>query len=194
AARPGFGSPSPLSRHKPIAHEAVKERQDHFHGGLLKSPLIFGPGRLVGPRDVALRSLRQRPLMRAERKLRWEANRFRFCPRLSETVDEPRTRSIVFSIVFPRWRPSVRSFFRLTEIEKDLLRAICEPRFSHSLARGCVKTCMSQERAALFSLLSFPDGGRQCVHSSGLRKSRRTFYARFASRGFHTAPPLKRHS
>src|SRR5262249_19948254 len=61
-------------------------------------------------------------------------------PRLCENVHEPRTRSIVFSIVFPRWRPSVRSFFRLTEIEKDLLRAICEPRFSHSLARGCVKT------------------------------------------------------
>src|SRR5262249_28082478 len=56
------------------------------------------------------------------------------CPRLCENVHEPRTRSIVFSIVFPRWRPSVRSFFRLTEIEKDLLRAICEPRFSHSLA------------------------------------------------------------
>src|SRR5262249_35011298 len=55
-------------------------------------------------------------------------------PRLCENVHEPRTRSIVFSIVFPRWRPSVRSFFRLTEIEKDLLRAICEPRFSHSLA------------------------------------------------------------
>src|SRR5262249_46854517 len=38
---------------------------------------------------------------------------------------------------------------------------------SAGFARGCVKTCMSQERAALFSLLSFPDGGRQCVHSSG---------------------------
>src|SRR5215471_11396891 len=55
-------------------------------------------------------------------------------PRLCENVHEPRTRSIVFSIVFSRWRPSVRSFFRLTEIEKDLLRAICAPRFSHSLA------------------------------------------------------------
>src|SRR5215472_5371486 len=28
-------------------------------------------------------------------------------------------------------------------------------------ARGCVKTCTSEERVALFSLLSFPHSGRQ---------------------------------
>jgi hypothetical protein len=30
------------------------------------------------------------------------------------------------------------------------------------VVRGCVKTCMSEERAALFSLFAFPDSGRQC--------------------------------
>src|SRR5215813_4273985 len=84
----------------------------------------------------------------AERKLLVAVSCFRCCPRLCENVHEPRTRSIVFSIVFPRWRPSVRSFFRLTEIEKDLLRAICEPRFSHSLAPQ--ETLPTSTRVSLF--------------------------------------------
>src|SRR6476620_10531700 len=46
-------------------------------------------------------------------------------------------------------------------------------------ARGRVKTRASRERAALFSLWSFSDGGRQYFSFFGLTISRRTFYAQF---------------
>ena len=52
--------------------------------------------------------------------------------------------------------------------------------------RGCVKTCTSEERAALFSLLSFPHSGRQCFLFFRLTKSRKIFYAQSQGRGFHT--------
>jgi hypothetical protein len=59
--------------------------------------------------------------------------------------------------------------------------------------RGRVKTRASRERAALFSLWSFSDGGRQCFSFFGLTISRRTFYAQFESWGFYTASPHCRH-
>ena len=42
-----------------------------------------------------------------------------------------------------------------------------------ALGRGCVKTCTSEERAALFSLLSFPRSGRQCFYFSDWRNRER---------------------
>ena len=60
------------------------------------------------------------------------------------------------------------------------------------MGRGCVKTCTREERAALFSLLSFPHSGRQCFYFFRLTKSRKIFYAQSESRGFHTASTHKR--
>jgi hypothetical protein len=56
------------------------------------------------------------------------------CPRPCENAREPRTRSIVFSLVFLRWRSSVFFVFRADDIEKDFLCAIRELGFLHSLA------------------------------------------------------------
>jgi hypothetical protein len=39
---------------------------------------------------------------------------------------------------------------------------LLEPKRGPVWGRGRVKTCASQKRAALFSLLSFPDRAREC--------------------------------
>jgi hypothetical protein len=70
---------------------------------------------------------RKRPStgMRSGRRIR---------PRPCENAREPRTRSIVFSLVFLRCRSSVFFVFRADDIEKDFLCAIRELGFLHSLA------------------------------------------------------------
>jgi hypothetical protein len=51
---------------------------------------------------------------------------------------------------------------------------------------GCVKTCTSEERAALSSLLSFPHSGRQCFFFQ-TDEIEKIFYVQSESRSFHTA-------
>ena len=55
---------------------------------------------------------------------------------------------------------------------------------------GCVKTCPREQRAELFSLLSFLDSAHQHCYFFILQKSRQTFYAQIQFWSFHTAKTL----
>jgi len=73
------------------------------------------------------------------------------------------------------------------------LADIDHPSCTSAKGLGRVKTCPREQRAELFSLLSFLDSAHQHCYFFNLQKSRQTFYPQIQFWSFHTAKTHKRH-